>query len=344
MSNFPAGTDVLVNPLSTDVTSVVDHAANHTNANGAIMAVQSNMGTNSGTNIHKNFVAGNFPARISSTGVLQQNISGTVNNSIFGTPAITGGTATNSTFNNGTLGTPASVGGTINSATLGTPAITGGTWTTPIFQGNIDGWIAATDTWVYASASTFTISGVDRTAIFTKGSRVKFTNNAITVYGIVASSAFSTNTTVTLIANSDYSIANSAITAPFYSYQANPQGYPGWFTYATTWTGFSPAPTYPFKFAASGNTCFVTQNTGAGADGTSNSTLTTFTLPVNTINGNFGYQAVFGKDNGANLTTPASIEFVAGTNIVNAYKTFYNGAWTNTAVKAVFFGMITYQF
>ncbi len=125
-SNYPAGTDVLVNPVSTDLTNVVDHAANHSNANNAIEATQSAVGTHSGTNVLKNFVAGNFPARINSSGVLQQNISGTINNSIFGTPAITGGTAisqilTNPTINTGTANTSA-----FNGGTTGTLVNTGG--------------------------------------------------------------------------------------------------------------------------------------------------------------------------------------------------------------------------
>jgi hypothetical protein len=97
-----------------------------------------------------------------------------------------------------------------------------------------DGWTASTDTWTYASASTFTIAGVDRTATYTAGTRLKFTQTT-DKYAVVTGSSFSTNTTVTIAVNDDYTIANAAITAPYYSYAANPQGYPGWFDFTPTW-------------------------------------------------------------------------------------------------------------
>lgn len=95
--------------------------------------------------------------------------------------------------------------------------------------GSSDGWTSSADTWVYASASTFTIAGVDRTATFTKGTRLKFTQTTAK-YAVVVGSTFSTNTTVTIAVNTDYTIANATITSPNYSYQMNPQGYPGWFS------------------------------------------------------------------------------------------------------------------
>lgn len=143
-SNYPAGTDTLVNPVSTDITSVVDHALNHTNANNAVMAVESNMGTNSGTNIHKSFVAGNFPVRQNSSNVFQNTMqgtltassvagtlnttAGTVTGAVIGTNTVQGGTFAGQIINggtiaNGVIGTATIQGGTANAITLGTPTI-----------------------------------------------------------------------------------------------------------------------------------------------------------------------------------------------------------------------------
>jgi len=74
-------------------------------------------------------------------------------------------------------------------------------------SGSTTGWTASADTWTYASASTFTIAGIDRTAVYTKGTRLKFTQTTVK-YAVVVSSAFSTNTTVTIAVNTDYTIAN----------------------------------------------------------------------------------------------------------------------------------------
>lgn len=116
-----------------------------------------------------------------------------------------------------------------------------------------DGWTASSDTWVYASASTFTIAGVDRTTTFTKGTRLKFTNSG-TKYAVVVSSSFSTNTTVTIAVNTDYTIANAAITSPYYSYAASPQGYPTTFSYTPTGVASSNV-TLSGRFSVLGNTC-----------------------------------------------------------------------------------------
>lgn len=93
---------------------------------------------------------------------------------------------------------------------------------------NWDGWLEDEDTWVYASATTFTIAGKDVTAKFPKGTKISYNDGSVD-YGTVASAAFSTDTTITLIANDDYAIADETLTAPRYSYVENPQGFPHWF-------------------------------------------------------------------------------------------------------------------
>lgn len=100
----------------------------------------------------------------------------------------------------------------------------------------IAGWTRANETWTYVSANSFSVSG-DQTAKFQKGTRVKFTQTTVK-YGVVKSSSHSSGTTtVTLFANDDYSLANATITAPFFSYAASPQGYPGTFAYTPTIDG-----------------------------------------------------------------------------------------------------------
>jgi hypothetical protein len=99
------------------------------------------------------------------------------------------------------------------------------------------GWRAAADTWVYASANTFTISGLDRTAIYQKGTRIRWKDGGAYKYAAVTSSAFSTNTTVTFTGGTDYTMANATVTDNDYSYEVSPQGYPEWFNYTSTVSG-----------------------------------------------------------------------------------------------------------
>lgn len=106
----------------------------------------------------------------------------------------------------------------------------------------IDGWTTDPATWTYASASTFTVTG-DQTAKFSKGTRIKLTQTT-TKYFVVVGSVFSSGTTtVTITGGSDYSLANAAITTPFYSYQANPQGWPQYFNYTPIWSSDTTQPT-----------------------------------------------------------------------------------------------------
>lgn len=220
---------------------------------------------------------------------------------------------------------------------------TAATWQTP--SGATDGWVTSPDTWIYASANSFTISGVDRTTTFTKGTRVKCTNNSTTFYGVVASSSFSTNTTVTLVANSDYSLANSAITNPFYSYQANPQGYPGWFNYTPTYTGFSANPTTgSSRFNIIGTRCLIQHSESVA--GTSNATGFTFSLPVNsssTSGGNWSSSAQV-QDSGTIQTNSGLIQFGTTSAVANVYKSWNATSWTSSGSKACQFGQIEYEF
>lgn len=104
----------------------------------------------------------------------------------------------------------------------------GGTYTV---NGNWTGWTGANETWTYASASTFTVSG-DVTAKYSKGTRLKWTQTTVKYGVVVLSSHSGGTTTVTILTNTDYTIANAAISANSYSYMVNPQAYPDYFALA----------------------------------------------------------------------------------------------------------------
>lgn len=94
-----------------------------------------------------------------------------------------------------------------------------------------DGWLDLSGyTIAYASATSFTVSGVNVTALFPAGAKIKLTQTTAK-YFYVTSSSFSTNTTVNVLGGSDYSLANAAITSPFVSYKEAPQGFPQRFNY-----------------------------------------------------------------------------------------------------------------
>lgn len=140
-----------------------------------------------------------------------------------------------------------------------------------------DGWTSPGETWTYASASTFTVSG-DKTTTYTKGTRLKWTQTSVK-YGVIINSSYSSGTgltTVTIAVNTNYTISNAAISSNYYSYMSNPRGYPQYFSFtaAITCPG-GTAPTYSnnsCNFAVNGGTVTVTyslSNTSGGTAGTS---------------------------------------------------------------------------
>lgn len=129
--------------------------------------------------------------------------------------------------------------GTHADVTAETLAVSGATTLTgALTVKSYDGWINTADTWTYASATTFTIAGVDRTAQFPVGTKIKLTQTTAK-YFYVTASAFGTDTTVTITGGSDYSLANAAITSPALSYDATPQGFPQRFAFTPSWTNLT---------------------------------------------------------------------------------------------------------
>jgi hypothetical protein len=81
---YPGTIDVFINPTGANTLDSPDHATQHSDVNDAIEAIESVVGTTAGTNILKSFSAGDFPARINGSNVLQHSITGTA--------TLTGGT------------------------------------------------------------------------------------------------------------------------------------------------------------------------------------------------------------------------------------------------------------
>lgn len=122
-----------------------------------------------------------------------------------------------------------------------------------------DGWLNANETWTYATATTITVP-TNATTKYQKGDKIKLTQTTVKYFYIVAVAA----TTLTITGGSDYTLADAAISANYYSKAENPQGFPTWFNYTPTtytWEGTtapSGTPTYRARrFWVKGNVCHV---------------------------------------------------------------------------------------
>lgn len=209
-------------------------------------------------------------------------------------------------------------------------------------QSAATGWQNDANTWTYASGTTFTIVA-DATTYLPKGTKVSYNDGGVD-YGHVASTSLAAGTTtVTLITNADYSIANAALTAPRYSYADNPQGFPSWFNWTPTLSGWGANPTNNvYRYSVNGNaiTCAIRQGTA----GISNSTLHSISAPVTaaSVTNMVWGSACRAQDNTINQTGFVSIGsaatgFSAGGIIATTANTAAGGS-------CIFAAEVTYEF
>jgi len=197
-----------------------------------------------------------------------------------------------------------------------------------------DGWTPITDTFTYVSANSFKILSTDRTAVYRRGTRIKCTNNAITFYGVLDrdSSLSGSDTLITCCANNDFSLTNSAITSPFYSYTQGPQGFPGRFAYTPTYSASSGTynATDVAYFTIDGRKCTVSIFSNGTTSGATNEI--TATLPVNAV-GNQGFGATI-NDGGGLISGNVYVLDTLNVLHVNRYDNAAFGAGSSRTIKA----------
>lgn len=235
--------------------------------------------------------------------------------------------------------------GTFESLTLSEPTINTPIIDDPSFTGDFDGWIGAGETWTYASATTFTVSG-DVTSKYEPGTLLKFTQATDgQKYAVVASTSYSApDTTITVIENDDYDIDNEAITAPYYSRTNNPASFPTKFEWSTTWGGFSADPTSTLYFSTQGRRIFIYMEGGLGATaGTSNATSTTMTLPIAPSLTDLSYAHMRVQDNGSATNNTGAVWLNGVNTTVSLYPNLVGGLWTGSGAKNII-GNFDYPF
>ena len=133
-----------------------------------------------------------------------------------------------------------------------------------------DGWEQIQSSLTYASATTIN-SSVDLTGVIQKGDKLKLNNTTTKYFYVLAV----TSSLITVTGGSDYSVANSAITLPYFSKIENPQGFPVYFNYTPTVTSgtgtLTTIGTVTCRFKIVGNQCFrydyvTITNIGTGGD------------------------------------------------------------------------------
>ena len=100
------------------------------------------------------------------------------------------------------------------------------------------GWIADSDTWVQVSGTSFKIVGKDVRSRFPVGVKLMCSNPGTKYFYGIGAAMSGSDTLVTVTAGSDNSLVTT-ITNPYYSYAANPVGFPQWFSHAPSLTNIT---------------------------------------------------------------------------------------------------------
>lgn len=203
---------------------------------------------------------------------------------------------------------------------------------------NYTGWIYGTQTWTYASATTFTIAA-DMTGYISKGDKIRLKQGAGYLYFYVTDISFSVTTTVTITGGADYTLANAVITDNYYSHVSRPTGFPASHTYTPTYGGFSVNPNGTAVFRIEGNIVFVEFNSSTG---TSNANTFTVSAPVTALSsGKVVYNGCQYVNNGTLNTTSGMVQLINNQSTFSLFRDWAGGVWTTSGSKYANFN-ITY--
>lgn len=128
-------------------------------------------------------------------------------------------------------------------------------------------WISAGETWTYVSAddpagSTHTwdlkVTGADQTDVYSAGMKIKLTQSATVKYFIVTKVSLSgSDTLIKVFGGTTYTLANSEITANYYSTTRAPYGFP---MNPTLWTLETTSTTSRIQSPGTANTWYNAEN------------------------------------------------------------------------------------
>jgi hypothetical protein len=182
------------------------------------------------------------------------------------------------------------------------------------------------------------VSG-DQTRKYGKGTRLMWTQTTVK-YGVVIGSSYASGTgltTITIAVNTDHVLAAAAITSPYFSYQASPQGYPTWFNFAPNLTGYSAPSVVHAKFAIVGNAITIQ----IYVTGTSNAVSLGGTFPVATLSNIL--HPIWVGDNGASQTLPGRIQVAPASATFAIWKDGAGNNFTASGSKTAI-STVTYDF
>lgn len=191
----------------------------------------------------------------------------------------------------------------------------------------------------FVNATSFTMFG-DLTNFFKIGTKVRLFNTTLK-YGYVLSSSYNGGTgltTVNLIANTSFSLANVAISDIKVSYGIPPD-FPPMLVYSGAATGYSAIDFQNYRFNLNNGLVTVVYR----IDGTSNATTLTFAAPIAALSTGYStYNPVFVLDNGVGQPTPGSTAIASGSTTVTVGRQYHTGGGFTASGRKFASGVLHY--
>lgn len=136
-----------------------------------------------------------------------------------------------------------------------------------------NGWTPIFGEWTYKSPTRIIVSAIDQ---LSAGDKITFTQGGTKKYFYFVRAHSLTEIEVT--GGSDFQVTDQTITEISFSKEENPKGFPDWFSYNPTYTGFETPPESKARFNLKGKMCNV--NVQMTKSGISNDTFIQVSLPV----------------------------------------------------------------
>lgn len=205
------------------------------------------------------------------------------------------------------------------------------------------GWVSDKTTWTRKTNTTFGVPG-NVVSRYQKGVLVKWMEGGATKYGIVASSAYTTETTVTLVSTSDYVMAGNPDNASNYiaqSWFGIPYDFPTAFTWSTAALTGGTGPSLIARFSIKPGRRMVVEFSAVLT--TSNDGAFTITgLPLASSGNNTSFNGVLGIDNSTPCPASANVNPNSTVVVLNR-NTAMGMAWVASGIKSAV-GSIEYAF
>lgn len=215
-----------------------------------------------------------------------------------------------------------------------------------IAQSSLDnGWIPINAICEYVSPTSIRLMG-NYTGRIGKNNPIKLTQATIKYFNILSAPTYDSGTdytTLQLVPNDDYSVANAAISAPHYSKTQIPQGFPAIFNWSPEITGFSSNPTggiYQYSICSGVCELFMRQPNA----GVSNAGTLTLSLPIAAVvKAGAGWAAPCVVMDGGTVQSAPGVLFVgSGGTTLSTFKNYALNAFTTSGNKCIPYGAMRY--